>query len=232
MTVSRELARQGEPHGTVIAASYQKNGRGRIKDRVWQMESEKGLPFSILLRYQSIEKIPVAITLRIGLAVSAAIEDFVPELKGKVKVKWPNDIIIDLKKTSGILCEADGGIVHAGIGVNISQKIFTGDLEKKATSLTLCTGMDYNPEQHLLLLEKILKQIYMELETEAGKNWKDRLNERLYKINEQITFIEGAVDSCKEVHGILTGIGETGDLLITPNGETQSLSFITGELKV
>ena len=51
MTVSRELAAQGQPHGTVVAAEFQKAGRGRIIGRFWEMERGSSLAFTILLRY-------------------------------------------------------------------------------------------------------------------------------------------------------------------------------------
>jgi BirA family biotin operon repressor/biotin-[acetyl-CoA-carboxylase] ligase len=230
MNISRQLALNGEPHGAVIACDYQEAGRGRAAGRLWQMESKINLPFSLLLRYKSIEEIPSAITLRTGLAVSAAIEEFEPALTGKVKVKWPNDIIIGAKKAAGILTEADGGNVHIGIGINFAQKIFPEHLTKKATSVALAAGREYSQHLRFILLEKILEKLYGELETEKGKDWKDRLEKRTFKINENVVFIEGAAGSGKEINGRLCGISENGELLIIPNGETEPKAFITGEL--
>ena len=216
MDVSRKLAAAGEAHGTVIVADYQSAGRGRIKGRVWRMESKVNLAFTILLRFPCTEKIPQAITLRAGLAVSLAIEDFAPSLKDRVKVKWPNDVLIDRKKAAGILCEASDGIVHIGIGVNVGQKEFPVELEQKATSITLaarnvhCTL--YNEHQdRFLLLEKILNKLYTEL---YSIDWKCRLEKRLYKTGEQVLFTEGAADSGNKIEGILCGISEMGEILI------------------
>ena len=77
MNVSRVLAQQGEPHGTVICADYQNEGRGRIQGRQWDAQNGESLLFTVLLRYPRIEDIPTALTLRTGLAVSLAIEDFI-----------------------------------------------------------------------------------------------------------------------------------------------------------
>jgi BirA family biotin operon repressor/biotin-[acetyl-CoA-carboxylase] ligase len=192
------------------------------------MEQKQGLPFTILLRYKSIEEIPAALTLRTGLAVSLAIEDFAPVLKGSVKVKWPNDIMIGSKKTAGILSESDGGNVFIGIGINVSQKDFPAPLREKAASIALAAGGDFTAEQRFTLLEKILLRLYGEIS--AAKDWKARLEERLYKKGEQVVFIEGAAESGKEVRGRLVGIGEGGELLIIPEGEAETRSFITGEL--
>ena len=230
MDISRQLAQKGSPHGTVIAADFQEKGRGRIKGRSWQMEREMSLPFTILLRFPKTDEIPAALSLRSGLAVSAAIEDFIPSLKGKVMIKWPNDIIIDSKKTAGILCEADGGTVHIGIGVNIAQKVFPEPLAEKAGSLSLAAGIDIKKEKRFSLLEKIISHLFSELETHQKTDWKPRIEERLYKRNENVTFIEGEAGSRKKVTGSLCGISESGELLIVACGETQPRSFITGEL--
>ena len=228
MDISRDLAACGEAHGTVITADFQNSGRGRIKGRSWQMESKTNLPFTILLRFPSINNIPKALTLRTGLAVSFAIEDFTPSLKDKVQIKWPNDIMINGKKAAGILCEADDRVVRIGIGVNVAQKEFPSELREKAISVSLAAGTDIAPEDRYKLLEKILANLYSELET--GTDWKTRIEKRLYKKGEQVLFIEGAAGSGKEVKGTLTGINKDGELLIQSNKEKKLHTLITGEL--
>lgn len=238
MDVSRALAAAGEPHGTIIIADFQEAGRGRIRDRTWDAKEKENLLFTILLRYANIEKIPSALSLRTGLAVSLAIEDFAPALIGRVKVKWPNDVLIDSKKVTGILCEADGGIVHIGIGINVAQTEFPAPLNEKATSIALAANGAQ--EDQFILLEKIIGQLFTEFETmpnlQAAQNneqaWKVRLEERLYKKGEQVVFYKGAADSGKKIEGCLSGIGNDGELLIIPNGKTKPQSFFTGELRL
>jgi len=239
MDVSRQLEKNGEPHGTVVAADFQTAGRGRAFGRTWEMDREENLPFTILLKYPSITEIPAALTLRAGLAVSLAIEDFAPCLKDLVFVKWPNDIMINNKKAVGILCEADGGNVHLGIGINVGQREFPEHLRGRATSifneqLTINNEQSKNTnftEKRFALLEKIIARLYGELQTPAGKNWKYCLEQKLYKNGEEIVFVNGAVDSGKEIKGRIAGIGENGELLILPDGEKNVSSFVTGEMK-
>ena len=236
MDVSRNLAREDSPHGSVILADFQELGRGRKQDRRWEMEHGENLSFTILLRFSGIEDIPQALTLRAGLAVCLAIEDFAPCLQNSCLVKWPNDIMIKpirgegYKKAVGILCEADGGNVHLGIGINVAQKEFPSHLREKAVSIALATDRDISHDERYVLLEKILSRLYGELS--AANNWKSRLEQKLYKKDEQVLFIEGAADSGKEVKGRLAGITESGELLIVPEGETQTRPFIAGELVI
>ncbi|MCL2270424.1 MAG: biotin--[acetyl-CoA-carboxylase] ligase [Treponema sp.] len=231
MEVSRLLARQGEPHGTVIAADFQRAGRGRIKGRIWQQD-RKDLAFTVLLRFSGIENIPSALTLRTGLAVSLAIEDFAPALSGNVLIKWPNDILLadtdrkaSARKTAGILTEADGGVVHIGIGVNVARRQFPDILRDKATSIGIAA--DSVGGDCYALLEMILARLHAGISAEG---WHSSLEARLYKMGEQVSFIEGPADSGKTVTGVLAGIGPDGGLLIMPSGSPSVLSFTAGEL--
>ena len=230
MDVSRQLAERGELHGTVIFADFQEAGRGRIRERSWEMDKNVNLALTVLLRYPNVEDIPPALTLRAGLAVCFAVEDFLPSLRGEVKIKWPNDIMIGSKKAAGILCEAVGGNVHIGIGINAAQKEFPDHLRGKAVSLSLAAGRDIAPDERFCLLEKVIDRLYRELETPQKSGWKDRLEQRLYKKDEQVSFAEGAADSGKVIRGRLAGVGSGGELLIVPEGETEALPFVSGEL--
>jgi BirA family transcriptional regulator, biotin operon repressor / biotin---[acetyl-CoA-carboxylase] ligase len=240
MEVSRFLAQDNAAHGTVIAADFQEEGRGRICGRRWEMERKQALAFTVLLRFTSI---PAALGLRTGLAVALAIEDFVPALSGKVLIKWPNDILLPVPasaaddaqsvlKAAGILAEADSNSARIGIGVNVSQKQMPAFLRDKAASLSLASGVEYNTGDRYKLLEKILSHLYDEIEaaTDTSSNWRERLEARLYKKGEQVCFAKGAADSGDIVTGALAGIGPEGELLITPNGETGTLSFTAGEV--
>jgi BirA family biotin operon repressor/biotin-[acetyl-CoA-carboxylase] ligase len=242
MDISRKLARENLPHGSVILADFQEAGRGRIQNRRWETERGENLSFTILLRYSGAENIPSALTLKAGLAVCLAVEDFEPCLQNLCLVKWPNDILIKskdegYKKAVGILCEAEDGNVHLGIGVNVTQKDFPSHLKEKAISIALAADRDISKDERFTLLEKILSRLYSELnaaqneETKnSANNWKHRLEQKLYKKGEQVLFIEGAADSGNEVRGSLAGIMDTGEILIIPNGEKKERSFITGEL--
>ncbi|WP_043923052.1 biotin--[acetyl-CoA-carboxylase] ligase [Leadbettera azotonutricia] len=230
MDVSRVLAARGEPHGTVIAADFQEKGRGRIPGRPWKMDKGVSLSFTLFFAFKDFFAIPRALTLRTGLAISLAIEDFAPSLAARVQVKWPNDIMVDSKKVAGILTEGDGKNVFIGIGVNVGQKEFPEALRGKAVSIFQALGDQEIPER-FDLLEKILKHLYLELNN-AAPPWRSSLEARLYRKGEMIRFIDGAAESGRVVEGLLSGIGRDGELLIKPDGEKDPRAFVTGELDV
>ena len=230
MIVARSLASdaRGAEYGSVVTADFQTRGRGRGNERVWLMKRKSGLAFTISLRRAQ------ALTLRLGLAVTLAIEDFAPRLTGKAVIKWPNDILINDKKIAGILCESDGEFVYAGVGINLRQKKFQDNFRKKASSISLELGRGLKNKDRFCLLELALARIHSELETPDGDDWKLRLEKRLYKINEEVLFRAGSSDSFTEIKGKLAGIGQDGELLITPRGAQrgapQPSSFTAGEL--
>ena len=248
MDFIRDLAGRGNPHGTVIWADFQESGRGRL-GRLWKTEKGQALMFSIFLKFSDFSLVPIALTLRTGLAVSLAIEDFLPALTGYVQVKWPNDVMLisknkkTAKKAVGILAEAENANVYLGIGVNITQRKFPKELEVKAGSLIL-TFLELFPDSDLpaillapdaahKLLEKILFRLYRELEEPKEQcSWKTRLEERLYMRAKKVNFAVGKADSANLIQGHLAGIGEGGELLLIPQGETEPRAFITGELLV
>jgi len=234
---ARQLAKQGEVHGTVIAADFQEAGRGR-QNRPWAAEKGKNLLFTILLSYENISSIPVALTLRTGLAVSLAVEDLAPSLAGLVKLKWPNDVMIyavkdeTARKAAGILTETDGKNVFIGVGVNVSQREFPEEYRSKAISIAQAVP-DLAEDSRFSLLEKILVRLYEEIEApNKPAMWRERIMERLYKKGEAVIFAEGAADSNNLIEGTLSGIGPKGELLIIPGGEERERAFMTGELRV
>jgi BirA family transcriptional regulator, biotin operon repressor / biotin---[acetyl-CoA-carboxylase] ligase len=119
---AKRLAAAGAAHGTLVWALEQTSGRGRL-DRQWV--SPRGNFFmSAVLR----PELPPARAAELGfvaaLAVADTIDSFLPA-PGRVRLKWPNDVLVDGAKLSGILLEAwsapTGQVdwVVLGIGVNI-----------------------------------------------------------------------------------------------------------------
>ena len=135
---ARAVAACGAAEGTIIITEHQTAGKGRL-GRHWQAEPNQNLMFSLVLRPnvspESINLLP----LYVAVAVSDAIENATGL---KVECKWPNDILYNGKKVAGILIE--GSIkqnaveyVVIGIGINVNQMKFDGDLTTKASSLRL-----------------------------------------------------------------------------------------------
>ena len=143
--VADDLAREGAPHGTVVVAEHQTAGRGRLGRR-FHSPPHQNLYLSLVLRPAiSISQAPTII-LGAGLAVAKAVAEALgaPE---RVEIKWPNDVLVDGLKISGILMEMSAeatqvGYLVLGIGVNlnVSPDTFPEEFRARATSLAAASG--------------------------------------------------------------------------------------------
>jgi len=113
-----QLADAGAPEGTVVWSREQTGGRGR-RGRVWA-SPVGNLYTSTILRPDC----PAQRAAELGFAAALAVADIVPAGR-EVRVKWPNDVLVDGGKIAGILLESSigqtGQVQHvvAGIGVNV-----------------------------------------------------------------------------------------------------------------
>ncbi|MFK7897545.1 MAG: biotin--[acetyl-CoA-carboxylase] ligase [Myxococcota bacterium] len=138
--VAFELGRDGAAAGTAVIAESQTAGRGRL-GRSFYSPPHTNLYTSILLRPTgSIADTP---TLILGAAIAVA--ETVAETLGDpaaVEIKWPNDVLIRRRKTSGILMEssAEGtriafAVLGIGINLNVDRETFPDEFRSLATSL-------------------------------------------------------------------------------------------------
>lgn len=114
------LANEGAAEGTVVWARRQVGGRGR-RGRTWA-SPEGNLYSSTIIRPAC--SAPRAAEL--GFVAALAVGDIVPTGRA-VRLKWPNDVLVDGGKVAGILLESAidqrGSVEHvvAGIGVNVAS---------------------------------------------------------------------------------------------------------------
>ncbi|EFW37385.1 biotin--[acetyl-CoA-carboxylase] ligase [Treponema phagedenis] len=217
MNDARELAKSNCPDGTLVFTGMQNSGRGRLAGRVWHGEKNKNLLCTLILR----RAIPQAFTLKIGLAVALALDKFLPADK-KTTIKWPNDILIDGKKTCGILCEATDTVLFAGIGCNLLQTEFPQHL-RSATSLASVIGTEACPAPQDFV-PIFLSSAKACLTDNAAMQ---KIEEKLWKKNCPVYFIEGT-NPANKIQGILKGFSPEGALQIQIG--TKIKNFWSGEL--
>lgn len=117
------------PEGTLIWAAEQTAGRGR-RGRSWS--SPKGnLYMSVVLRPGCAPGVAAQLGFVAAVALAETLADILPG-EGRVRLKWPNDVLVDGAKASGILLEAmaagEGGAgpIVLGVGVNLQSRPETG----------------------------------------------------------------------------------------------------------
>jgi BirA family biotin operon repressor/biotin-[acetyl-CoA-carboxylase] ligase len=148
MTEASRLAAEGCESGTLVGAEEQTAGQGRY-GRAWHSEAGSGLYVSIVLRHSfSSSSLPL-VTLALGLAAM----DAITKAAGiACDIRWPNDVLIHSKKCGGILAQLEGSAIIAGIGINVNQAEFPGELRNIATSLRIAGGRVYSRERLLVEL--------------------------------------------------------------------------------
>lgn len=137
-------ARDGAAEGAWLRAERQTAGKGR-HGRAWQ--SPPGNFYaSTIVRLQPGD--PPAPTL--ALVAAVALHEVVAAHAPQVRIKWPNDLLADGAKLSGILLERQGDAVIIGFGVNLAHH--PQDTDRPATSLAALAGVTTDPEAFLEML--------------------------------------------------------------------------------
>ncbi|MCF6129960.1 biotin--[acetyl-CoA-carboxylase] ligase [Flavobacterium sp. AS60] len=167
---------------TIVIAKEQTKGKGQMGAK-WISEPGKNLTMSVLVKDVQLTNQSV---FDFNIAVALSIVDALKKMEfPNISIKWPNDIMSDSKKVSGVLIENifkhDGNFNSVvGIGLNVNQTNFK-DLPQ-ATSLKCITGKDYDLEEIALLLSDSLQGFMQVLAKHREILW-DFYHQNLYKLN-------------------------------------------------
>ena len=132
---AKRLARDGAGEGMIVWAMTQTAGRGR-RGRLW-VSPPGNLYFSLVLRPQCRVADAAQLGFVAAVALTVAIGELAPNIE--LRCKWPNDLLANGKKISGILLETEmiagdrPDFVVIGIGVNLAAS--PRDVAYPATSL-------------------------------------------------------------------------------------------------
>lgn len=140
---ARDLAEAGAPEGALVVADHQSSGRGRM-GRSWVSPPGKGIYMSMIMR----PSVPIHCAPQLTLLTAVALCRSLRQLTNlDIGIKWPNDLLIDGKKISGILLESTAEderlkyiIAGIGISVNLSEGDYPEEVLAKATSLRIASG--------------------------------------------------------------------------------------------
>jgi len=123
------LAREGAPEGAWLRADTQAGGRGR-QGRHW-VSPPGNLYASTLVRRMAGDPPAPTLALVAAVALDALLQGWLGA--DRLMIKWPNDLLADGAKISGILLEGVDDAVVVGIGVNLAHH--PEAVDRPATSL-------------------------------------------------------------------------------------------------
>ena len=201
--VAHALAEQGAPEGTLVLADSQRAGRGRM-GRNWASEPGAGVWCTMIARPADLRALDV-LSIRLGLGIAEALDAFA---HGKtLRVKWPNDLLLDDRKLGGILIEArwSGATlswVAIGMGINV-----------RVPAVAQATGLGASvPRRHVL--EAVVGAA--KAATSAG-GWLTEDELRRYRSRDAL--VGRAI--AEPGRGRVTGIAESGALLVETDSGVQ-----------
>ncbi|OHX66914.1 biotin--[acetyl-CoA-carboxylase] ligase [Flammeovirga pacifica] len=214
--------------GTVVVTSDQTNGRGQ-RGNTWECTPDHNITLSFVIHPQFLE---AQHQFNLNIAVSLAVFDTLSKLISGVdiKIKWPNDLIINNKKVGGILIEnyiIGKTISHSviGIGLNINQEAFIGNFP--ATSLFQLSNKKYNLRSVAENLLENLEKRYQQLKENKIDILKRRYYDHLFWYQEEGYFEENIPNEVsRRFYGHIIGVNPTGCLsIMTDKKEVKHYGF-------
>ena len=198
----------------IIMTDFQEKGHGRF-ERKWYSSRKENLLVSIpiVLKKELSPYVPIILSLSIFQTIKSFVDDC------DLKIKWPNDILLNSKKISGMIIEntieENYVFINFGVGINVNSNL--DDLSGKgfvATSLFIEQNKKFDLNQiiYLLLINisknlKYNKEIYI--------NWKSNLYLPKKKV-----YLNTDSDAEYEI----SSIDEFGNLIVYFNGQELTLS--------
>lgn len=205
-------------NGMTIWTSRQTQGKGQRGKR-WESPPDKNIAMSVILNPNPNVPNQWALSALVAQVTATYISRLL--LSDKIFVKWPNDIYINDKKTSGILIEnifrgMTWEYAVVGIGINVNQTYFDQTLSK-ATSLYLSSGNIFDKEKIVVDIRNGILNAMLHFDFEQTML---TYNQLLYKKNQIVVFTDKL--NRKIFKALVKEVSKEGQLILeTENGIRQ-----------
>ncbi|MHB0983006.1 MAG: biotin--[acetyl-CoA-carboxylase] ligase [Thiobacillus sp.] len=205
-------ALNGAADGTLICTEHQQSGKGR-RGRQWHSVLGGSLTFSVLWRFENGLQSLSGLSLAVGMAIARAVNR---HSRHPVRLKWPNDVLVDYRKLAGILVEVLGDMHGAafavvGVGLNVRLSGVQRDAVDQAVvdlaEMGVAVGRNRLLADCLLELHAVLslfrqhgfaslREDWLKLDAYAGRA------------------VALALPDARSVRGVASGVDETGAFLL------------------
>jgi len=217
-----ERAARGAGSGSVLVVDRQTAGRGR-RGRHWQSSPAGSLTFSLLWRFDGGVERLAGLSLAVGVALARALSSLGV---ADVRLKWPNDVLVDGRKLAGILVELSserrGMVAVIGIGLNLALP--EADATHDVAAAALAESLPVVPERHLLLAT-ILAELAPVLDRFAAEGFAALRDDWQALHAWQGRSVNVLRDGCVALSGTCLGADADGALMIeTVSGVERCLS--------
>ena len=216
---------RNEGEARVLACESQTAGRGR-RGAVWHSFFADSLSFSLLWPFNSGARALAGLPLAVGVACVRACDALG---LGPVRLKWPNDLLLEGRKLGGVLIELRPGTTHAviGVGINLRNASRHQAFVEQPIAALSDAGMPL-PSRNLLLQAFVSEMVDMakRFDLEGFAAFRSEWSQLHAHAGRAVRLVDGA----RQIDGIAAGVGEDGALLLrTDEGERRILA---GELSL
>lgn len=234
--VAGDLAREGAPHGTTVVAEGQEKGRGRL-GRSFFSPPYRNLYTSIVLRPRlDTARAPTTI-LAAAVAVAEAVAAFVDD-PDAVAIKWPNDVQLGGRKTSGILMEMGAEatrvsylVLGIGVNLNVERAEFPEEFRALATSLATHRGAPVERAAFAARLYDTLEAV-LDLHAQDGfEAVRPRFEARFRMRGQRVRVLDAGAPESAALDGIAAGIDADGALLVQRD-DGAALRVVAGDVTI
>lgn len=222
-----EALRRGAANG-LFAAEYQNQGRGR-RGRGWVSPYAANLCFSLAWRFSAGVAALEGLSLSVGVALRNALARFGAD---QVRLKWPNDLLVEGRKLGGILIEISGDAageceVVIGIGLNVALPEAQADaIDQPCIDLAELLGERPSRNQ---LLAVIVEELFATLDRFEQHGFV-ALREQWQLANAHRDTPVRLMAGNDEISGICRGVDASGALLLENEGRIEA--YHGGEISV
>jgi BirA family biotin operon repressor/biotin-[acetyl-CoA-carboxylase] ligase len=220
-TVAEQRGAEGAPDGLVVLADRQTAGRGRL-GRSFFSPGGRSLYLSVLLRSELPPEHIHRHVFAAAVAVAESAREVLPA-SCRIELKWPNDVLIDGRKASGInlLVQLEGarvsfGVLGIGVNVNLEAADLPEELRAIATSLRIAGGKSLD---RVAFGEALLARLETEIDDVRAGAFQavlERFRKSFTMAGKEVRV--GGPGLAREVVGTVHGLDEDGALLVEPRG--------------
>ena len=226
----------GWPHLSVLVTDDQTEGRGRL-GRVWTAPPGTALAVSVVLDLEELRPADRGwVPLIAGAALTRTIAAQVAGRLGDthtVRMKWPNDVLVDGRKISGILAEAVPGVSGAiVVGAGVNTAMTDEQLPVPTATSFASLGITVTPE----LLDTVLADYLTALAELMGALLLEGGDAVRSGVHAEVEALCGTIGSAVRVHlpdgselvGEAVRLGPQGELVVR-NGLDET-SVVAGDV--
>ena len=185
----------------LVCASEQSAGKGRL-GRPWRSDSG-GLYFTLVLQRQKQDwAVPLVSAYALWKELSSKVSS--------LDLKWPNDLYVEEKKLAGVMVEGCDDRLAIGVGLNVNQLSFEGDLAPSAVSLRMLAEAEFDLEVLLISIVSGMLKVMDELAGHGFRFFQPALRRVLLASDQPVKIIR-ANRICE---GRLVDLGPSGETLV------------------